>query len=217
MSYSITVRNQSGKPSKYFIFGEPPRVAGNAKVLSSAFAVSDRVQPETGAANFKIDKSIFAICGTVEQGLNVNSTISSYDARSITLGGTGKKATILPLNIDDDGINFGSPQESEDGSLSGSFRIIAPSFESDDGQRFYIGIGAKDYYGDVKPLSVFRPTANSSITITPTKKFWICAGQQTSGAIIDVSSIGEALAIDFAVQGSNVHVVHTADNDIIIQ
>lgn len=80
-----------------------------------------------------------------------------------------------------------------------------------------IGLGGSSSGGDKTPTAMFIPQPNVKYQIQPANTYYLAYGDYTPGVLIDVTKIGETLAIDFAHHSPNANVVHNAYGALVLQ
>lgn len=61
----------------------------------------------------------------------------------------------------------------------------------------YFGIGAKNPKGDIIPVQTYRAQPGIVAQVFPKVKYYIAFGEFVPGTVVDLSSLGDVLSIDF--------------------
>jgi hypothetical protein len=96
--YEIKVKNLSGSTQTYFLFQQIPQV-GNAlgETYTNIYLTSTPTANKTGTADFKVQKKLYAICGTNTGSLGVGVTCTTTDYEAVVLGSSKNPGTFCPV------------------------------------------------------------------------------------------------------------------------
>ena len=81
---------------------------------------------------------------------------------------------------------------------------------------FIIGLGSGPSDTEVAPIAVFTPQPNVKYQIQPVNTYYISYGEYTPGDLIDVTMLGQTVAVDFAHHSPNVVINHTERGSLVV-
>ncbi|KIX94051.1 uncharacterized protein Z520_10077 [Fonsecaea multimorphosa CBS 102226] len=221
--YKITIANQSGKQQRYALFAEKPAVTGTPQeglqhVFATAHTASDQI------AFIEIHRQYYAMCGLFESCPGRGVNVSVVERREVTLGivhmdGTQSPGTTLSMTVID-----GVPQFRQEMTL----KSAANAFEIDTDDSFTyeeavkynyaIGVGGPARGGDTGAIFTFTPHPNTVYQLSPTNTFLVTATELEIGQLVDPSTLGKTVEVDFTKEVSGLAViVHGVDDNLVIQ
>lgn len=224
--YSITVKNESGSHQHYALFSKAPQVTGTVQgqVWSNVFATANTPKQQT--AQFTVYKQYYAVCGSSNGSPDQGVQVSVGQTLPVTLGvkkpdGTVVHGTTVGL-IDDGGAPAFSDTLPAASSYPNAFEIDThPDFTVQDAKdgNWLIGLGgSSNGTGSTGPAATFMPEPNVKYQIQPVNTYYVCFGDFTKGALIDVTKIGgSTCTIDFTHLPSSVTIVHDAEGELVLQ
>ena len=133
-SYTIIVFNHTSSPHKYFIFRERPVVTGvePEQVFVNIMSHSGPTAAGTGTASFVINKSVHAICATVDHESEADMHVTTADSRLVVLGTYNTYASHTSVTVSGKGgASFGvTTQALEKNNPSGGFVLQTNPFDA---------------------------------------------------------------------------------------
>lgn len=220
---TITITNQSNTPKRFLLFQDMPRPTNGptGKVFWNVYQASPKIESGNDSkARFEMDSEFFAIYGTSSARDIGNVRVYTNNSKSVKLGPDGSVAALtadgespkwndefakgkktaakggFSIMTDD---TFTFPNRSKF-RLSLSHRIfnavwLTPSLLDN----IYIGVGAKDPKnpGSVIPIQTYLAEPSLNSLLFPHLKYYICTGEFQPGIIVDRTTIGSSLKVDF--------------------
>ncbi|RPA87715.1 hypothetical protein BJ508DRAFT_233275 [Ascobolus immersus RN42] len=176
-TYDIQIVNESNDSQRFLLFQDLPAPSNldQEDVFTNVFQRSKRIPsgPQS-AVGFTLKQEYFAIYGDAKK--NADGTVRVYTKNSTPakLGPQGSATFIT---------TFEKNVEEPD-----------PSFS-----KLYIGCGAEDPNSDgsIIPVQTWIAKPGVSTQIFPHATYYICTGEYQPGMVVDRSTIGSALKIDF--------------------
>ena len=92
-TYTIKVKNHTGRAQDYFLFSEPASVSGDASNDIWSNVMKTLKTPKNGVATFELYRTYYAICGTFDADPEHGGKISVYKTQPVTIG-TGEGASM---------------------------------------------------------------------------------------------------------------------------
>ncbi|KAI1267391.1 hypothetical protein F5Y18DRAFT_336932 [Xylariaceae sp. FL1019] len=218
--YSITVRNTSGVTQNYYITNDPPSLTGPARSKPWSSVISSAHCPNGATAKFEIDtRKYYAYCTTSDGKPGDGVDVSVTQRRPVVLGRANEDGSLTPGSSMKIVVQEGTPElvaGDQQSGPRGAFQFqTGNDFTLRDAKQEHFMIG---YGNEAAPFALFMPQPNSTYTIQPRNIFYLSFGQTTRGSIVDLTSLGEALKIDFeSLQNSQVTVVGDQTGQLVLQ
>ncbi|KAL8788390.1 MAG: hypothetical protein Q9195_007308 [Heterodermia aff. obscurata] len=200
---SITIINQSNSPKRFLLFQDVPKPKNGptGNVFWNVYQASPKIESgDDSKTRFEMDSQFFAIYGTASANDIGNVRVYTSNSKRVKLGPDGSVVALTADEKEEYPKWNDAFDKDKKTAAEGGFSIVTDDkFKFPNKNNIYIGVGAKDPDNptSVIPIQTYAAEPSLNSQLFPHLKYYICTGEFKPGIIVDRSTIGNSLKVDF--------------------
>ncbi|KAB5583395.1 hypothetical protein GE09DRAFT_300493 [Coniochaeta sp. 2T2.1] len=203
-TFSITINNNSNVARRFLLFQDMPAPTNgpSSTVFTNVYQRSPKIQSgDDSRVSFQMKQEYFAIYGTASESSDGSVRIYTSSSVPVKLGPGG--TTVVVTTQDGEGNDPSWDKAAAVGQTTGAkggFSIVTDtSFKFPNPNTIYIGCGARDPKSpqSIIPVQTYIAEPGLNSQLFPKVKYYICFGEYQPGMVVDRTTLGNVLSVDF--------------------